>query len=87
MDSVRKLLDTPSCFIGFDVQLQRTEILCCEDNRITDTTLHTENVFFVFQPSIQFAQGWDSFLWGVRLPGREADHSPPSSAEVISTAR
>jgi hypothetical protein len=32
------------------------------------------------QPSIQWVPGALSF--GVKWPGREADHSPPSSAEV-----
>jgi len=33
------------------------------------------------QPPIQWVPG--AFSLGVKLPGREADHSPPSSAEVI----
>jgi hypothetical protein len=32
------------------------------------------------QPPIQWAPG--AFSLGVKRPGREADHSPPSSAEV-----
>jgi hypothetical protein len=32
------------------------------------------------QPSIQWVQG--AFSLGVKRPGHEADHSPPSSAEV-----
>jgi len=34
----------------------------------------------LFQPPIQWVPG--AFSLGVKRPGRKADHSPPSSAEV-----
>jgi hypothetical protein len=55
IDSVRKLLDTPSMLFKIMV-LGPT------------------------QPPIQWVTGAPSL--GIKLPGREADHSPPSSAEV-----
>jgi hypothetical protein len=33
-------------------------------------------------PPIQGFRGGGLFPWGLNRPGREADHSPPSSAEV-----
>lgn len=34
------------------------------------------------QPSIQWVPGGGGLLWGLRLPERESDSSPPSVAEV-----
>jgi len=36
--------------------------------------------FKILQPPIQWAQG--ALSLGVKQPGHEADHSPPSSSEV-----
>jgi hypothetical protein len=35
------------------------------------------------QPPVQWVPG-GRFSWGKARPGRDADHSPPSSAEVVN---
>jgi hypothetical protein len=44
------------------------------------TTAVSRTAFGPTQPPIQWVPG--ALSVGVKLPGREADHSPPSSAEV-----
>jgi len=29
-----------------------------------------------------FCGYWEQFFWGVKWPGHEGDHTPPSSAEI-----
>jgi hypothetical protein len=43
-------------------------------------SLYFGSFCFAFQPPIQLVKG--ALPLGVKWPGREADHSPPSRAEV-----
>jgi hypothetical protein len=73
--SVRKLLDAISDWtigvLGFD---SRRELGIFLFTTVSETALGPT------KPPIQWVTG--TFSLGVNRPGREADHSPPSSAEV-----
>jgi len=46
----------------------------------TNINTHNEGIIISIQPPTQWVPR--AFSLGVKRPGRKADHSPPSSAEV-----
>jgi hypothetical protein len=53
----------------------------CEYDNENSGTIKTGN-FFTKLLTVNFAKTTSGSFLGVKRPGREADHSPPSSAEV-----
>jgi hypothetical protein len=91
IDSVRKLLGTPSYIkkrrdssvgiaLGYGLDDRGSRVLFPAGLGIFLFTTASRMFLGPTQPPIQWVPGALSLV--VKRPGREADHSPPSSAEV-----
>jgi hypothetical protein len=78
IDSVRKLLDTFSLSYGLDDRGSRVRFPAGLGIFLLTTASGT--ALRLTQPPIQWVPG--VLFLGVKWPGSEADHSPPSSADV-----